>query len=279
MAEPNRLQAVLPREKDAIGIAGGFPVRLQQTVTQVHGLPRGPRVAMPHVNQIIEVAGSVRIVGGAPGRNGMLALLDTVTLVTSDVAVVGTECLTGFAELSDIQVAVNAKGLLFNRRRGGTWTEQPAHQGACTGTLKVNDRTFVTFGVDGLIHIWDQMCKKLGTLEGHSAGITSGIISTDGNLTTVSSDRSVRVWDPVRQRQRMFFKGFENALVTVHSVREVTVVIDAAGQVFTIAATGKPVKAGGQSGYPCCSWIARSGEASVFIAQRGGMIHRIPISV
>ena len=279
MAEPNRLQAVLPRERDAIGIAGGFPVRLQQTVTQVKRLPRGPRVAMPHVNQIVEGMGSVRIVGGTPGRNGMLALLDPVTLVTSNVEVVGTECLTGFAELSDVEVAVNAKGLLFNRRRGGTWTEQPAHQGACTGILKVNDRTFVTFGVDGLVHIWDQMCKKLGTLEGHSAGITSGIISTDGNLTTVSTDRSVRVWDPVRQRQRMFFKGFDNALIAVHSVREVTVVIDAAGQVFTIGETGKPVKAGGQPGYPCCSWIARSGEASVFIAQRGGMIHRIQLSV
>jgi hypothetical protein len=241
MSEPNRLQAVLPREKDAIGIAGGFPVRLQQTVTNVQGLTRGPRVPIPHVNQIVEGMGSVRIVGGAPGRNGMVALLDPVTLLTSDMEVVGTECLTGFAELSDIQVAVNAKGLLFNRWRGGTWTEQPAHQGACTGILKVNDRTFV--------------------------------------VTTVSTDRSVRVWDPVRQRQRMFFKGFENALVAVHSVREVTVVIDAAGQVFTIGETGKPVKAGGQSGYPCCSWIARSGEASVFIAQRGGMIHRIPISV
>ena len=279
MAEPNRLQAVLPRERDAIGIAGGFPVRLQQTVTQVKRLPRGPRVAMPHVNQIVEGMGSVRIVGGTPGRNGMLALLDPVTLVTSNVEVVGTECLTGFAELSDVEVAVNAKGLLFDRRRGGTWTEQPAHQGACTGILKVNDRTFVTFGVDGLIHIWDQMCKKLGTLEGHSAGITSGNISPDGNITTVSTDRSVRVWDPVRQRQRMFFKGFDNALIAGHSVREVTVVIDAAGQVFTIGETGKPVKAGGQPGYPCCSWIARSGEASVFIAQRGGMIHRIPISV
>ena len=279
MAEPNRLQAVLQRERDAIGIAGGFPVRLQQTVTQVQGLPRGPRVAMPHVNQIVEGMGSVRIVGGAPARNGMLALLDPITLVTSDVEVVGTECLTGFAELSDIEVAVNAKGLLFNRRRGGTWTEQPAHQGACTGILKVNDRTFVTFGVDGLLHIWDQMCKKLGTLEGHSGGITGASLSPDGNITTVSTDRSVRVWDPVRQRQRMFFKGFDNALIAVHSVREVTVVIDASGQVFTIGETGKPVKAGGQPGYPCCSWIARSGEASVFIAQRGGMIHRIPISV
>ena len=279
MVEPNRLQAVLPREKDAIGIAGGFPLKLQQTTTQVRGLSRGPRVPMPHVNQIIEDMGSVRIVGGTAGRNGMLALLDPETLVTSDMEVVGTECLTGFAELSDIQVTVNAKGLLFHRRRDGTWMEQPAHQGACTGILKVNAQTFVTVGVDGLIHIWDQMCKKLGTLEGHSAGITSASLSPDGNLTTVSSDRSVRIWDPVRQRQRMFFKGFENPLVAVHSVREVTVVIDAAGQVFTIGETGKPVKAGGQSGYPCCSWIARSGEASVFIAQRGGMIHRIPISV
>ena len=279
MAEPNRLQAVLPREKDAIGIAGGFPVRLQQTVTKVQGLPRGPRVPMPHVNQIIEDMGSGRIVGGAAGRNGMLALLDPETLVTSDMEVVGTECLTGFAELSDIQVAVNAKGVLFHRRRGGTWTEQPAHQGACTGILKVNARTFVTVGVDGLIHIWDQMCKKLGTLEGHSAGITSASLSPDGNITTVSSDRSVRIWDPVRQRQRMFFKGFENPLVAVHSVREVTVVIDSSGQVFTLGETGKPVKTGGQLGYPCCSWIARSAEASVFIAQRGGMIHRIPISV
>jgi hypothetical protein len=279
MSEPNRLHAVLPREKDAIGIAGGFPVRLQQTVTNVQGLPRGLRVAMPHVNQIIEGMGSVRIVGGAPGRNGMLALLAPETLVTSDMEVVGTECLTGFAELSDIQVAVNAKGVLFHRRRGGTWTEQPAHQGACTGILKVNARTFVTVGVDGLIHIWDQMCKKLGTLEGHSAGITSGIISTDGNITTISSDRSVRVWDALRQRQRMFFKGFENPLVDVHYANGVVVVIDAIGHVFTLGETGKPVKAGGQPGYPCCSWIARSGDASVFIAQRGGMIHRIPISV
>ena len=279
MAEPNRLQAVLPREKDAIGIAGGFPVRLQQTVTNVQGLPRGPRVPMPHVNQIVEGMGSVRILGGAPARNGMLARLDPVTLVTSNVEVVGTECLTGFAELSDIEVAVNAKGLLFNRRRGGTWTEQPAHQGACTGILKVNDRTFVTFGVDGLLHILDHNNKKVGTLEGHSGGITGASLSPDGNITTVSTDRSVRVWDPVRQRQRMFFKGFDNALIAVHSVREVTVVIDASGQVFTIGETGKPVKAGGQPGYPCCSWIARSGEASVFIAQRGGMIHRIQLSV
>ena len=279
MAEPNRLQAVLPREKDAIGIVGGFPIRLQQTATQVQGLPRGPRVPMPLISQISEGMGSIRIAGGAPGRNGMLALLDPISLVTSDVEVVGTDCLTDFVEQSDIQVAVNAKGVLFSRRRGGTWTEQPAHQGACVGIVNVDNRTFVTFGVDGLIHIWDYMCKKLGTLEGHSAGITSGIISSDGNLTTVSTDRSVRIWDPVRQRQRMFFKGFDNALVAVHSVRETTVVLDASGQVFTIAETGKPRKMGTPSGYPCCSWIALGEPASVYIAQRGGMIHRIPIGV
>ena len=279
MAEPNRLQAVLSREKDAIGIAGGFPVRFQQTVTNVQGLPRGPRVPMPLVNQISEGQGKVRIVGGTPGRNGMLALLDPVTLVTSDVEVVGTDCLTGFAELGDVQVAVNAKGVLVHRRRGGTWTEQPAHQGACTGILKVNDRTFVTFGVDGLLHIWDHNNKKVGTLEGHSGGITGASLSPDGNITTVSSDRSVRVWDVLRQRQRMFFKGFENPLVDVHYANGVVVVIDAIGQVFTLGDAGKPVKAGGQPGYPCCSWVIPDRPAAVFIAQRTGTIHRIPISV
>lgn len=279
MAEPNRLQAVLPREKDAIGIAGGFPVRLLQTVTNVQGLPRGPRVPMPLVNQISEAQGKVRIVGGTPGRNGMLALLDPVTLVTSDVEMVGTDCLSGFTELSDVHVAVNAKGMLFHRRRGGTWTEQPAHQGACTGILKVNDRTFVTFGVDGLLHIWDHNNKKVGTLEGHSGGITGASLSPDGNITTVSSDRSVRVWDVLRQRQRMFFKGFENPLVDVHYANGVVVVIDAIGQVFTLGDDGKPVKAGGQPGYPCCSWVIPDRPAAVFIAQRTGTIHRIPISV
>jgi hypothetical protein len=279
MAEPNRLQAVLPREKDAIGIAGGAPIRLQQSVTNLKGLPRGPRFPLPLVNQISEVADKVRIVGGTPGRNGMLALLDPKTLVTSDVEVVGTDCLTGFAELSDIQVAVNAKGVLFSRRRGGTWTEQPAHQGTCTGILKVDNRTFVTFGVDGLIHIWDHTGKKVGTLEGHSGGITGASIAPDGNITTVSSDRSVRVWDALRQRQRMFFKGFENPLVDVHNTNGVVVVIDATGQVFTLGETGKPVKAGGQPGYPCCSWVIPDGPAAVFIAQRTGTIHRIPIGV
>jgi hypothetical protein len=77
----------------------------------------------------------------------------------------------------------------------------------------------------------------------------------------------------------MFFKGFENPLVAVHSVRETTVVLDTSGQVFTIAETGKPRKMGTASGYPCCSWIALGEQASVYIAQRGGMIHRIPIGV
>lgn len=279
MAEPNRLQAVLSREKDAIGIAGGFPVRFQQTVTNLKGLPRGARVPMPLVNQISEAQGKVRIVGGAPGRNGMLALLDPVTLVTGDVEVVGTDCLTGFSELSDIQVAVNAKGVLFHRRQGGRWTEQPAHQGACTGILKVDNRTFVTFGVDGLIHIWDHTCKKVGTLEGHSGGIAGASLAPDGNITTVSSDRSVRVWDALRQRQRMFFKGFENPLVDVHNTNGVVVVIDAIGQVFTLGETGKPVKAGGELGYPCCSWAMPDEPAAIFIAQRTGTIHRIPIGV
>jgi WD40 repeat protein len=234
---------------------------------------------MPLINQISEAQGKVRIVGGTPGRNGMLALLDPVTLVTSDVEMVGTDCLSGFTELSDVHVAVNAKGMLFHRRRGGTWTEQPAHQGACTGILKVNDRTFVTFGVDGLLHIWDHNNKKVGTLEGHSGGITGASLSPDGNITTVSSDRSVRVWDVLRQRQRMFFKGFENPLVDVHYANGVVVVIDAIGQVFTLGDAGKPVKAGGQPWYPCCSWVIPDGQAAVFIAQRTGMIHRIPISV
>ena len=77
----------------------------------------------------------------------------------------------------------------------------------------------------------------------------------------------------------MFFKGFDNALVALHRVAEITVIIDSSGQVFTLTETGKPVKAGAAPGYPCCSWIARGGEASVFIAQRGGMIHRILIGV
>lgn len=277
MAEPNRLQAVLFDEQGIIGIAAGYPLRLQQTVTNLHGLPRGPHVSMPLVNQIGEAHGKVRIVGGTPRRNGMLALLDPVTLVTSDVEVVGTDCLTGFAELSDVYVAVNAKGMLFHRTRGGTWTEQPAHQGACTGIIKVNNRTFVTFGVDGLIHIWDHTCKKVGTLEGHSAGITGASLSPDGNITTVSSDRSVRVWDVLRQRQRMFFKGFENPLLYVHSMRDLIVVIDTAGQVFSIGDTGKPVNLGGRTGYPCCSWVNPDKPLAVFIATRAGKIHRFPI--
>ena len=279
MAEPNRLQAVLARGTDAIGIAGGYPVRLSSKTTHVHGLPRGPRVPMPMINQISEAQGKVRIVGGTPGRNGMLALLDLVTLVTSAVEVLGTDCLTGITELGDVQVAVNAKGVLFHRMQGGKWNEQPAHQGACTGILNVDNRTFVTFGVDGLLHIWDQNGKKLGTLEGHSGGISGASLAPDGNITTVSSDRSVRVWDALRQRQRMFFKGFENPLVAVHSVRETTVVIDAIGQVFTLGDAGKPIKAGGQPGYPCCSWVIPDGQAAVFIAQRTGTIHRIPIGV
>jgi hypothetical protein len=234
---------------------------------------------MPLVNQISEGQGKVRIVGGTPGRNGMLALLGPVTLVTSDVEMVGTDCLTGFAELSDVHVAVNAKGMLFHRRQGGKWMEQPAHQGACTGILKVNDRTFVTFGVDGLLHIWDHNNKKVGTLEGHSGGITGASLSPDGNITTVSSDRSVRVWDALRQRQRMFFKGFETPLVDVHYANGVGIVIDAIGQVFTLRDAGKPVRAGGQPGYPCCSWVISDGPAAVFIAQRTGTIHRIPVSV
>lgn len=279
MAEPNRLQAVLARGKDAIGIAGGYPVRLASTTTHVQGLSRGSRVPMPLVNTMIEVKDGVRIVGGTPGRNGLLARLDPVTLRTNEVDIVGSDCLIGFADAGDVQMTVNAKGMLFHRRRGGSWNEQQAHQGACTGILNVKTQTFVTFGVDGLIHIWDHTCKKLGTLEGHSSGITGAVLSPDGNVTTVSSDRSVRVWDVLRQRQRMFFKGFENPLVNVHYANGDVILIDSMGQVFTIGDAGKPKKAGGQPGYPCCSWVLPDEPVAVFIAQRTGTIHRIPIGV
>ena len=277
MAEPNRLQAVLARGKDAIGIAGGYPVRLASTTTHVQGLSRGSRVPMPLVNTMIEVKDGVRIVGGTPGRNGLLARLDPVTLRTNEVDIVGSDCLIGFADAGDVQMTVNAKGMLFHRRRGGSWNEQQAHQGACTGILNVKTQTFVTFGVDGLIHIWDHTCKKLGTLEGHSSGITGAALSPDGNVTTVSSDRSVRVWDVLRQRQRMFFKGFENPLVNVHYANGDVILIDSMGQVFTIGDAGKPKKAGGPPGYPCCSWVLPDEPVAVFIAQRTGTIHRIHI--
>ena len=277
--EANRLQAVLPLRDVTIGIAGGFPIRIGALDRNVQGIQRGHRLPMPLVSNIVAGADEVTIVGGVPGQCGMLATLNPATLMTGAPELVGQDCLTGVVEIGDLQAVVNAKGVLFSRRKGKTWTEQPAHQGACTGILKVDNRTFVTYGVDGLVHIWDSAGTKLGTLEGHAAAITSGIISAVGNVTTVSTDRSVRVWDPVRQRQRMFFKGFDNALVALHRVAETTVIIDSSGQVFTLTETGKPVKAGAAPGYPCCSWIARGGEASVFIAQRGGMIHRILIGV
>ena len=277
--EANRLQAVLPLRDVTIGIAGGFPIRIGALDRNVQGIQRGHRLPMPLVSNIVAGADEVTVVGGVPGHSGMLATLNPATLMTGAPELVGQDCLTGVVEIGDLQAVVNAKGVLFSRRKGKTWTEQPAHQGACTGILKVDNRTFVTYGVDGLVHIWDRAGTKLGTLEGHAAAITSGIISAVGNVTTVSTDRSVRVWDPVRQRQKMFFKGFDNALVALHRVAEITVIIDSSGQVFTLTETGKPVKAGAAPGYPCCSWIARGGEASVFIAQRGGMIHRILIGV
>jgi hypothetical protein len=277
--EANRLQAVLPLRDVTIGIAGGFPIRIGALDRNVQSIQRGHRLPMPLVSNIVARADEVTIVGGIPGQRGMLAILNPVTLITGSPEIVGQDCLSGAVELGDLQAVVNAKGVLFSRRKGKTWTEQPAHQGACTGMLKLDNHTFVTYGVDGLVHIWDSACTRLGTLEGHVAAITSGIISAAGNLTTVSTDRSVRIWDPVRQRQKMFFKGFDNALVAVHQVAKTTVVIDSSGQVFTLTGTGKIVRAGAAPGYPCCSWIVHGGEASVYVAQRGGMIHRIPIGV
>lgn len=278
MAEVNRLQAVLSDEQGIIGIASGYPLRFESTTNQLNGLPRGPRLQLPIVNKLIPSAGGIQLIGGTPGRNGMLVRMNPKTLVTSDIETVGTDCLTGFADLDDIQIAANGKGALFNRRRGGKWTEQLAHQGACTGILTVKNHSFVTIGVDGLLHVWDHTCKKVGTLEGHSAGITGATYSPEGNIITVSSDRTVRVWDVMRQRQRMFFKGFENPLLYVHSMRDVIVVIDTAGQVFTIGDAGKPVNVGGFTGYPCCSWSNADKPPAVFIATRTGTIHRILIS-
>lgn len=279
ISETNRLQAVLPVAKECIGIAAGFPLRISDTDGNVKGIQRGPRLPMTLVNSIAKGSENTWIAGGIPGQRGVLAMLNELSLEASMQVAIGQECLTGYAELGDRQVVVNAKGGLFSRTQNDAWQEQPAHQGACTGILAIRERGFVTFGVDALVHCWDKNGKKTGTLEGHSAAITNGIVSPDGTLTTVSMDRSVRVWDPVRQRQKMFFKGFENALVAVHLLGALVVVIDSAGQVFTVGDTGKPVKAGAAPGYPCCSWVGRNRQATVFAALRSGTIHRIPIGV
>lgn len=270
---------MLPIANGAIGIAAGFPLRISDSDDNVKSIKRGPRVPMPLVNSIVQGSGNTWIAGGIPGQRGVLAMLNELSLESSMPVAVGQECLTGYAELGDRQIVVNAKGGLFSRTRNDMWQEQPAHQGACTGILDIGERGFVTFGVDALVHCWDRNGKKTGTLEGHAAAITGGIVAPDGTLTTVSTDRSVRVWDPVRQRQKMFFKGFENALVNVHLVGAVVVVIDSAGQVFTVGDTGKPVKAGAAPGYPCCSWVGHNRQATVFAALRSGTIHRIPIGV
>lgn len=261
--------------KDAIGIAGGYPVRLSSTTTHMQELPRGQRVPIPLVKKLIRVTDGVRIIGGTPRRNGMLARLDPETLMTSNVEMVDSDCLTGIAVTGDVQVAVNGKGVLFHRKRGGTWNEQPAHQVACTGILSVKTQTFVTFGMDGLLHIWDHNCSMVGTLEGHLGGITGAALSPDGNVTTVSSDRSVRIWNVLLQRRRMFIKGFDNPLAEVHYANEEVIVIDSTGQVFTVRETGKSIRTGSVPGYPCSSWVKADGPVDVFIAQRTGMIHRI----
>lgn len=277
MAELNRLQAVFPRAQDVIGIAGGFPLRLKSTTTSLQGLPRGPRAPMSIVNKLNPDAENVRLIGGIPGRNGMMAILDPMSLVTNAVDIIGNDCLTGFAALDDVQLVVNAKGLLFHRKSGETWINQPAHQGACTGILVVDSRTFVTIGLDGLLHIWDHQCRKLGTLEGHTGGITDATISPDGSVITTGTDRSVRIWDPVRQRQKMFLKGFENPLVRVHTTKAGTLVVDTTGQVFLITEIGKPAKVGSAAGYPCASWVLTNDSTAIFIALRTGTIHRFPI--
>jgi hypothetical protein len=270
---------VLPIANGAIGIAAGFPLRISDTEDNVQSIQRGPRLPMPLVNSIVKGAESTWIAGGIPGQRGVLSVLNELSLESNMPMAIGQECLTGYAEVGGRQVVVNAKGALFSRTRNDVWQEQPAHQGACTGILAIRDRGFVTFGVDALVHCWDRNSSKTATLEGHSAAITSGMVMADGTLITVSLDRSVRVWDPVRQRQKKFIKGFEKALVAVHLVGDSVVIIDSVGQVFTIGDSGKPVKAGAAPGYPCCSWVTLSPQASVCVALRNGTIHRIPIGV
>lgn len=275
MAEANRLQAVLPDAKSTIGIAAGYPLRLRPSDSQLQGVPRGPRLPLALVNNITAASNGIWLAGGTPGRQGLLAKLDQANLLTRDLEVVGSECLTGFLDFDDVQFAVNAKGALFSRVERRKWNEQQAHQGACSGILKVNNTQFVTIGVDGLIHCWDRRASKTGTLEGHAAGITAATITDDKLLITVSSDRSVRIWDPVRQRQRMFYKGFEHPLVDVHHLGTLVVAIDAIGQVFMLHDFDKPKKTGQAVGTPCCSWVINDGHFAIFIAQRNGMIHRI----
>jgi len=279
MSEANRLQVVLPVANGCIGIAAGFPLRISDTEDNVQSTQRGPRLPMPIVNSIVKGSENTWIAGGIPGQRGVLATLNTLSFECSMTEPIGQECLTGYAEVGGRQVVVNAKGALFSRTRNDVWQEQPAHQGACTGILAIGERGFVTFGVDALVHCWDRNSIKTATLEGHSAAITSGIVTADGTLITVSLDRSVRVWDPVRQRQKKFIKGFEKALVAVHLVDDSVVIIDSVGQVFTIGDSGKPVKAGVAPGYPCCCWVTRSPQASVCVARRNGTIHRIRMSV
>lgn len=275
MAEANRLQAVLPDAQSAIGIAAGYPLRLRPSDRQLQGVPRGPRLPLALVNNITAVSNGIWLAGGTPGRQGLLGKLDPTNLVTSNVDVVGSECLTGFLNFDDVQFAVNAKGALFSRVEGSKWSEQQGHQGACNGILKVNNTLFVTIGVDGLIHCWDRRASKTGTLEGHAAGITAATITDDNLLLTVSSDRSLRIWDPARKRQRMFHKGFEHPLVDVHHAGTIVVAIDAVGQVFVLHDFDKPKKTEQAVGTPCCSWLINDGQLAFFIARRNGMIHRI----
>src|SRR4030095_9464731 len=59
-----------------------------------------------------------------------------------------------------------------------------------------DDRTLVTAGDDGLLHLWSaENGTPFETLKGHKAAVRAVAFANDGNLAAGAADRSVVVWD------------------------------------------------------------------------------------
>lgn len=193
---PSVVQIAASGNRYVVGLANGLAVIRDLSNPSLSiplkAHPEGiKKIVFSENGKLIATCGgnSVKVWGASSGR---LVLQKDHVITVNDVDFLGNDMV--------VFVTDDYKAVILNVEKGETVKSVNAHNNFVL-LVSSDDDTIVTYGMDGIVNVWNAQLELKYSLFGHKLSVNALAISDDGKtLVSGGDDREILVWDVEKGR-------------------------------------------------------------------------------